>query len=75
MNLLSDDYDYVAHVTDRVNHGIIAGRPARGVAIMWKKCFSTYIRANKINDRIITVDISYSDKSILLINVYMPFDG
>ena len=37
--------------------------------------YGTYIRTNKINDRIVTVGISYSIEFIFLINDYMPFDG
>ena len=69
------NFNFIADVKDSIVSGIINGRPARGVSIMWSGWLSKYIETAKVNDRIISITIKHEKNSILIINSYMPYDA
>lgn len=68
------DWDSCVQVRDCINDGIMVGRPQKGVAILWKKMFSSSITPIYFDECINCIKIVGIEKSILLINIYMPFD-
>ena len=74
LNDLNNDFEVSAFVHDREAEGIIEGRPSRGVAILWRRGLSAFISPLIIDDAMIAINISNKQKSILLLNVYMPCD-
>ena len=75
LSLLSPNHDWCCGVKDKVIDGITTGRPSKGVAIMWKKCYSSYIKPLSIDNTINAIIIESTIGNILLINVYMPYEN
>lgn len=74
LDSLSNEYDNVACVNDRESMGIVEGRPARGVAILWKKSLSTTISPLIIDDSLIGIIVTSGNNKVLMLNCYMPCD-
>ena len=77
VNILSnidESMNYTFFVKDKVINGINAGRPSKGVAIFWKKCFLSVIPL-KINEWLNGIIIESNIGRILIMNVYMPYDN
>ena len=74
LNTFDRDFDNVAFVQDRESEGINEGRPARGVAIFWRRQLSACITPLTFNDRIIGIVLCEGVRRVLLLNVYMPCD-
>lgn len=72
---LDDGWDGITYVKDRAMHGIIEGRPQKGVAILWKKSLSELITPIYHDDCIIGIYLNTSIGKVLLINVYLPHDN
>lgn len=83
--LLPDDLPYLAVIhkdfegtgTSAVDTsaGILRGRPYGGVALLWRKTvFSCVSVIPCVNSRIAAIRITINDRSVLVINVYMPTD-
>lgn len=70
---LSTDWDSIVTVKDRSKEGILEGRPSKGVAILWKKNLTKFIRPIYHDDRIIGITIDSGEACILLLNVYLPY--
>ena len=62
-------------VQDKLDRGIIRGRPSRGVAILYHKKLVPFIENIKVNDRINGIILNHDNQSTLLLNVYMPYDA
>ena len=74
LNDFSDDFYNIAFVEDRESLDINEGRPAKGVAIFYRKYLSSYINPLLIDDSIIGLVLSKDNEKILLLNVYCPCD-
>ena len=74
LNHFNNDFNHISFVEDRESQGINEGRPSRGVAIFWRKCFSSNISPLLIDDSLIGVVLSFSNVKVLLMNVYLPCD-
>ena len=53
---------------------IICGRPHGGIAVSWNKGISDSVRVDIVNDRLMCVNLNFNNQSVLLLNVYMPYD-
>ena len=74
LNDFNDDFYNVAFVEDRESLDINEGRPARGVAIFYRKSLSAYVTPLLIDDSVIGLVFSKDNEKILLLNVYCPCD-
>lgn len=53
---------------------LLSGRPFGGVACLWHKCLDPIVKIIDLNDdRLIGLTLSLPNRSILFINVYMPY--
>ena len=53
---------------------ILCGRPHGGIAVLWNTCISDSVRVDIVNDRLMCVNLNFNNQSVLLLNVYMPYD-
>ena len=74
LDLLNENFDNIACVSDREADGIIEGRPMRGVAIFWRKSLNCKITPIKVDDSLIGVRISNGSDDVVIFNVYLPCD-
>ena len=72
---LNQDFTCNVGVSDRVNDGIVYGRPSRGVAILYRKYLLSNIKHVAIDDRINGILITHEDQITLVLNVYLPYDA
>ena len=75
LECLNDDYACNIGVRDKVENGIIKGRPSRGVAILYKKSFLAHVEHVNLNDRINGIIIKQGENKTLILNIYMPYDA
>ena len=50
------------------------GRPIRGLAILWSNCLGAHALPILFTDRIMGLKLTFSNREILLLNVYLPCD-
>ena len=74
LNDFNENFNNIAFVEDRETQGINEGRPSRGVAIFWRKCFASNVTPILIDDRIIGLCLKSDTIKVLLLNVYLPCD-
>lgn len=74
LNDFNENFNHIAFVEDRESQGINEGRPSRGVAIFWRKCFTSDVTPILIDDRMIALCLNSDTVKILLLNVYLPCD-
>ena len=74
LNDFDENFNNIALVEDRETEGINEGRPSRGVAIFWRKCFTSSVTPILIDDRVIGLCLNSDTVKILLLNVYLPCD-
>ena len=79
MDKLADIHsDYLYHgVSGIENNKLLMGRPYGGVAILWKKTLAKFVKKIWIQNtkRVCAINLTLLNKSMLLINCYMPVDN
>ena len=43
-------------------------------SLIWNKGISDSVRVDIVNDRLMCVNLNFNNQSVLLLNVYMPYD-
>jgi hypothetical protein len=57
------------------SNDIVQGRPHGGMGILWRKALGNTCKYVDLSDeRLMAIEITSNDKSILLLNIYMPYD-
>ena len=74
LNDFNENFNTIAFVEDRETQGINEGRPSRGVAIFWRKSFTSNVTPILIDDRMIGLCLNSDAINVLLLNVYLPCD-
>ena len=72
LNDFNEDFYNIAFVEDRESLDINEGRPARGVAILYRKYLSANVTPLLIDNSIIGLLFNKDNEKILLLNVYCP---
>ena len=78
VNFLSElhcDFDFIYGLKDENFIGIPTGRPSKGVAIFYKKCYSSLIKPIRINEWLNGIVFQCDIGNVLLLNVYFPYDN
>lgn len=72
---IHEEFSYTGKSSVDTSAGICKGRPYGGLAILWRKSAFNYVSVVKIqSNRICAVKILVSNRSFMVINMYMPTD-
>lgn len=74
LSCLSDEFDFVVTPSPDCGGIIRGGRPSGGVAIFWRKTFSSLIIPISLTNRFLGVRIQDGRNQLLLVNAYLPCD-
>ena len=74
INSLHNDFDGVGVAKVDESDNIVQGRYSGGVAIMWHKKFSRFIKRILFEvDWCVAIEISMEDTKFIIFNIYMPY--
>ena len=75
LNYFNDNFHGAGESTADLTMGIVRGRIAGGVAILWHKKLDFVINIIRTQaDRCIAVHLKLSNKELIILNVYTPYE-
>ena len=76
LNSFNDNFHGAGESTTDLSRGIVRGRIAGGVAILWHKKLDAVINVIRLDvDWCIAVKVKCDDREFVILNVYMPFES
>jgi exonuclease III len=59
----------------KCTEGILRGRPYGGLGVLWRKSLGSACKVSELDDdRLLKIDICHGNRTITLLNVYLPYD-
>jgi len=76
LSMISNNIAYygVSGMTEKTCSGLVSGRPFGGVAFVWNRDYSKYVKAlgSNASGRCCAITVTLGTRSVIIINVYFP---